>query len=122
MLPSNSFRRDGRIEAKQQTVPERPLLPINDGTNDCFFVSLGILDSMEMISHKLGNDHAMTGKNNLIPVLQERVSYVIREFPEVLNRLHNVNEMYAVNEAYSILNSHNLLKRSYKFIDKSINN
>ena len=30
--------------------------------------------------------------------------------------------MYAVDEAYSILNSHNLLKRSYEFIDKCINN
>ena len=29
--------------------------------------------------------------------------------------------MYVVDEAYSILNSHNLLKRSYEFIDKCIN-
>ena len=77
---------------------------------------------MEMISHKLVNDHDMTCENNLTPVLQERVSYVIREFPKSFNRLPNVNEIYAVDEAYSTLNSHNFLKRSYKFIDKSINN
>ena len=33
-----------------------------------------------------------------------------------------MNEMYAADEAYSILNLHNLLKRSYEFIDKSTNN
>ena len=77
---------------------------------------------MEMISHKLVNDHDMTCENNLTPVLQERVSYVIREFPKSFNRLPNVNEIYAVDEAYSTLNSHNFLKRSYKFIGKSINN
>ena len=64
----------------------------------------------------------MTGGNNLIPVLQERVFLVIREFPKSFNRLCNMNEMYAVDEAYSILNSHNLLKRSHEFIDKSTNN
>ena len=58
----------------------------------------------------------MTGEKNLIPVLQERVSLVIREFLKSFNRLRNVNEMYAVDEAYSIL------KRSYKFVDKCINN
>ena len=75
-----------------------------------------------MISHKLVNDHAMTGENNLILVLQERVSLVIRAFPKSFNRLRNVNETYAVDEAYSILNLHNLLKRSYDFIDKCLNN
>ena len=30
--------------------------------------------------------------------------------------------MYAVDEAYNILNSHNLLERTYEFIDKCINN
>ena len=75
-----------------------------------------------MISHKLVNDHAMTGENNLIPVLQEPVSLVIREFPKSFNRLCNMNEMYDADEAYSILNSHDLLKRFYEFIDKSTNN
>ena len=75
-----------------------------------------------MISHKLVNDHTMTGENNLIPVLQERVFLVIREFPKSFNRLCNMNEVYAVDEAYSILDSYNLLKRSYEFIDKSTNN
>ena len=65
-----------------------------------------------MISHRLVNDHAMTGEHNLIPALKERVSLVIREIPKSFNRLCNVNEMYAVDEAYSILNSHNPLKRS----------
>ena len=39
-----------RIVAKQQTIPESPVLLINDGTNACF-LSLGIIDSLEMISH-----------------------------------------------------------------------
>ena len=64
----------------------------------------------------------MTGENNLILVLQERVSLVIRESPKTFNSLRNVNEMYAVDEAYSILNLHNLLKRSCEFIDKCVNN
>ena len=76
-----------------------------------------------MISHKLLNDRAITGENNLIPVvLQKQVSLVIREFPKSFIRFHNANEMYAVNEACSILNSHNLLKRSCGFIDKCISN
>ena len=90
--------------------------------NACCFLSLGIIDSLEMIIHKLVNDDTMTGENNLILVLQERGSLVIREFPKSFNRLRNVNEMDAVDEGYSILNSHNLLKRSYKFIDKCISN
>ena len=64
----------------------------------------------------------MTGEYNLVPVVQERVSLVITEFPKSFNRLRNVNEMYAVDEAYITLNSHNLLKRFYEFIDKCINN
>ena len=75
-----------------------------------------------MINHKLVNNHAMAGENNLTPVLQERVSLVIRELSKSFNRLRNVNEMYAVDEAHSIVNSHNLLKRSCEFIDKCINN
>ena len=85
-----------RVVSKQQTIPESSVLPINDGTNACSLLSLGIIDSLEMISHKLVNDHAMTDENNLIPVLQEQVSLVIREFPKSFNRLYNVNEMYAV--------------------------
>ena len=111
-----------RIVAKQKTISESPVLWINDGTNACCFLSLGIIDSLEMIIHKLVNDHAMTGENNLIPVLQERGSLVVRAFPKSFNRLRKVNEMYAVDEGYSILNLHNLLKRSYEFIDKYINN
>ena len=72
------------IVAKQQTTPESPALPINDGRNACSFLTLGIIDSLEMISLKLVNDHTMTGENNIVPVLQERVSLVIREFPRSL--------------------------------------
>ena len=111
-----------RIVAKQQTIPESPVLPINDGTNSCSFLSLRIIDSLEMISHKLVNNHAMTGEDNLIPVLQERPCLAIRDSPKSFNRLRNMNEMYAVDEAYSILNWHNPLKRSDEFIDKCINN
>ena len=89
-----------RIVAKQQTIIESTVLPINDGTKVCSFLSLGIIDSLELISHKLVNDHAMTGGNNLIPGLQERVSLVKREFPKSFNRLRNVNEMYDVDEGY----------------------
>ena len=119
---ATALEESDRIVAKQQTTPKTLVLPINDGTNTCSFLALGIIDSLKMISHKLVNDHTMTGGNNLIPVLQERVFLVIREFPKSFNRLCNMNEMYAVDEAYSILNSHNLLKRSYEFIDKSTNN
>ena len=89
-----------RIVAKQQTIIESTVLPINDGTKVCSFLSLGIIDSLELISHKLVNDHAMTGGNNPIPGLQERVSLVKREFPKSFNRLRNVNEMYDVDEGY----------------------
>ena len=109
-----------RIVAKQQIIPESPVLPIDDGTNACSFLLRAIIELLEMISHKLVNDHATTGENILIPVLQERVSLVIREFPKSINRLCNVNEMHAVDEAYGILNSHDLLKRSYEFIDKAL--
>ena len=119
---ATALEQSDRIVAKQQTTPKSPALPVNDGTNACSFLALGIIDSLEMISHKLVNDHTMTGENNLIPVLQERVFLVIREFPKSFNRLCNMNEVYAVDEAYSILNSYNLLKRSYEFIDKSTNN
>ena len=120
---ATALEESDRIVAKQQTTPKSLVLPINDGTNACSFLALGIIDSLEMISHKLVNDHTMTGENNLIPVLQERVFLVIREFPKSFNRLCIImKEMYAVDEAYSILNLHNLLKRSYKFIGKSTNN
>ena len=119
---ATALEQSDRIVAKQQTTPKSPVLPVNDGTNACSFLALGMIDSLEMISHKLVNDHTMTGENNLIPVLQERVFLVIREFPKSFNRLCNMNEVYAVDEAYSILNSYNLLKRSYEFIDKSTNN
>ena len=107
-----------RIVAKQQTIPGSPVLPIDDGTNACSFLSLAIIELLGMIIHKLVHNHATTGENILIPVLQERVSLVIREFSKSINRLRNVNEMHAVDEAYGVLNSHNLLKRSYEFIDK----
>ena len=68
---TTALEESDRIVAKQQTIPESPVLPINDGTNACFFLSLGIIDSLEMMNHKLVDDHAMTGENNLIPVLQE---------------------------------------------------
>ena len=119
---ATALEESDRIVAKQQTTPKSLVLQINDGTNACSFLALGIIDSLEMISHKLVNDHTMTGENNLIPVLQERVSLVIREFPKSFNRLCNMNEMYDADEAYSILNSHDLLKRFYEFIDKSTNN
>ena len=90
---ATALEESDRIVAKQQTTPKSLVLPINDGTNACSFLALGIIDSLEMISHKLVNDHAMTGENNLIPVLQERVSLVIREFPKSFNRLCNMNEM-----------------------------
>ena len=47
-----------RILAKQRTIPESPVLTINNGTSACSFLSFGIIDSLEMISHKLVNDHA----------------------------------------------------------------
>ena len=119
---ATALEESDRIVAKQQTTPKTLVFTINDRTNTCSFLALGIIDSLKMISHKLVNDHTMTGGNNLIPVLQERVFLVIREFPKSFNRLCNMNEMYAVDEAYSILNSHNLLKRSHEFIDKSTNN
>ena len=78
---ATALEQSDRIVAKQKTTPESPLLPINDGTNTCSFLAIGIIDSLEMISQKLVNDHAITGENNLIPVLQEPVSLVIREFP-----------------------------------------
>ena len=101
---ATALEESDRIVAKQQTTPKSLVLLTNDGTNACSFLALGIIDSLKMISDKLVNDHAMTGENNLIPVLQERVSLVIREFPKSFNRLCNMNEMYAVDEAYSILN------------------
>ena len=119
---ATALEESDKIVAKQQITPKSLVLPINDGTKACSFFALGIIDSLETISHKLVNDHTMTGENNLIPVLQERVSLVIREFPKSFNRLCNMNEMYDADEAYSILNSHDLLKRFYEFIDKSTNN
>ena len=65
-----------RIVAKQQTIPESPVLPINDGTNSCSFLSLRIIDSLEMISHKLVNNHAMAGKNNLLYMSYLHMSYL----------------------------------------------
>ena len=78
---ATALEQSDRIVAKQKTTPESPLLPINDGTNACSFLAIGIIDSLEMISQRLVNDHAITGENNLIPVLQEPVSLVIRELP-----------------------------------------
>ena len=109
---ATALEESDRIAAKQQTIPESPVLPTSYGTNACSFLSLGITDSQELMSHNLVNDHVMTGENNLMPVLQERLCLVIRDFPKSFNRLHNINEMYAIDEAYSILNSHNPLKRS----------
>ena len=105
---ATALEESDRIVAKQQTISESPVLPIDDGTKACSFLSLAIIELLEMIRHKLVNDHAMTRENIFIP-----------EFPKSINRLRNVNEMHAVNEAYGILNSLNLLKRSYQFIDKA---
>ena len=117
---ATALEESGSIVAKQQTIPVSPVLlyfmapfygwgsttsrleplqgllftPINDGTNACSFFSLGIIDSLEIINHKLVNDHAMTGEKNIIPVLQERVSLFIREFPKSSNRLRSVNPIW----------------------------
>ena len=34
---ATALEESDRIVAKQQTIPESPVLPINDGTNACFF-------------------------------------------------------------------------------------
>ena len=67
---ATALEQSDRIVAKQQTTPKSPVLPVNDGTNACSFLALGMIDSLEMISHKLVNDHTMTGENNLIPDLK----------------------------------------------------
>ena len=88
---ATALEESSRIVAKQQTSPESPVLLINDGTNACSFISPGIIDSLEMINHKLVNDQAIAGENNLILVLQERFSLILREFPKSFNRLRKVN-------------------------------
>ena len=49
---ATALEESDRIVAKQQTTPKSLVLPINDGTNAGSFLGLGIIDSVEMISHK----------------------------------------------------------------------
>ena len=49
---ATALEENDRIVAKQQTTPKSLVLPINDGTNASSFLGLGIIDSLEMISHK----------------------------------------------------------------------
>ena len=49
---ATALEENDRIVAKQQTTPKSLVLPINDGTNAGSFLGLGIIDSLEMISHK----------------------------------------------------------------------
>ena len=79
-------------------------VPLNDGTNGCAFLAIGVIDNCSSLSIFDPN------------ILTNEITLTITEFPKKFNPHRNVQECVDIYEAYSILNCNNLLEHTFKLL------
>ena len=89
------------------------LLPQNDGTNACAFLSLGIIDRLLIQS-----SNSIVMDDNLVRVISE----VINSYPLKFNQYRDSAKMVDVYEAASALSENNLLIHEFDFDEKIVDN
>ena len=78
-------------------------VPLNDGTNGCAFLAIGVIDNCSSLSIFDPN------------ILTNEITLTITEFPKKFNPPRNAQECVDIYEAYSILNCSNLLEYTFTF-------
>ncbi|KAJ8047258.1 Serine/threonine-protein kinase TAO1 [Holothuria leucospilota] len=87
------------LQAQEEHTGSGPfILPKNDGTNACTFLSL---KNAEMLLEE---------KERSWEEIKDRAESLILEFPEKINELRDETRAYEVDEAYNILRSGNLIE------------
>ena len=81
-------------------------VPLNDGTNACMFLAIGVVDNCSSLSAFDPN------------ILTYEITLTITEFPKKFNPHRNVQECVDIYKVYSILNCNNLLEHAFKFTEK----
>ena len=89
------------------------LLPQNDGTNSCAFLSLGIIDRLLNQS-----SNSIVTDDNLVQVISE----VITSYPLKFNQYRDPTKMVDIYEASSILSKNSLLIHEFNFEEKIVDN
>ena len=84
--------------------------PLNDGTNSCAFLSIGITDKCTNFS--------MFD----VDKVSQKMTEVITEFPVHFNPYRYVSKYLDIYEAYTILNDNKLLKHHFNFSEKLVDN
>ena len=85
-------------------------VPLNDSTNGCAFLAIGVRDNCSSIS--------MFDPN----ILTNEITLTTTEFPKKFNPHRNVQECVDIYEAYSILHCNNLLEHTFTFTEKIVDN
>ena len=85
-------------------------VPLNDGTNGCAFLSIGVIDNCSSL---LILDPS---------ILTNEITLTITEFRKKFNPHRNIQECVDIYEAYSILNCNNLLEYTFTFTKKLVHN
>ena len=93
-----------KLSANENNINHSMLPPLNDGTNGCAFLALGILDKLA--------DLSIT--EDFIP---STIESVIRNFPLKFNQYRDVNKLYDPFEALEILGRNALLSNELKFVE-----
>ena len=85
-------------------------VPLNDGTNACAFLAIGVIDNCSSLS--IFDPNILTNETTL----------TITEFPKKFNPHRNVQECVDIYETFSILNCNNLLENTFAFTEKLVDN
>ena len=85
-------------------------VPLNDGTNGCVFLAIGVIDNCSSLSIFDPN------------ILTNEITLAKTEFPKKFNPHRNVQECVDIYEAYSILNFNNLLEHTFTYTEKLVDN
>ena len=90
-----------------------PLL--DDATNCCAFLSIGICDRLQQVlnSGKSQNQQAWE-------TVREVAENVICQLPALVNEHRDVSSFYDIEEAYAIMSSKNLLYQQYEFSEECV--
>ena len=73
-------------------------VPLNDGTDACVFLAIGVIDNCSSLSAFDPN------------ILTNEITLTITEFPKKFDPHRNVQECVDIYEVYSTLNCNNLLE------------
>ena len=95
-----------------QSACEDVHLPLDDATNCCAFLSIGIWNRL-LNSDKPQNQQTWE-------MVREVVENVICQLPSSVNEHRDVSSFYDVEEAYGIMSSKGLLHRQYEFSEECV--